>query len=293
MSPDLPTRAEIAARRAENAAGKAALGPGPSLQRHRTLSIPTPDNVSVRARLLVPTASPRGVLVYLHGGGWVLGSIDTFDRLGRELARRSGWAVLMVDYAKAPERRFPDAVEDAWAALQWVPEHAGAELVDLLTPPAEGWRIAVGGDSAGGNLAAVAALRARDAGLLLDGQLLIYPVTDSDLDRPSYRSDPASRARLDEFWSLYCRDEQRTDPDAVPLRASSLAGTAPALVVNAEFDALNDEVDLYASRLAAEGVPVERHTMAGLHHGSISHWGTAPAASEALFVVAAWLNRAR
>lgn len=291
MTPELPSAAEIAARRAENAAGKAALGPGPAMVRRRSLTMPTPGNGMVRARLLVPSDAPRGVLVYLHGGGWVLGSIDTFDRLGRELARRTGWAVLMVDYAKAPERRFPDAVEDAWAALSWVPTHAEAELVDLLTPPVEGWGIAVAGDSAGGNLAAVAALRARDAGLPLAAQMLVYPVTDCDLDRPSYAAAPEARARLDEFWSLYCRDEQRAHPEASPLRAETLAGVAPALVVNAEFDALNDEVDAYAERLRTDGVPVERHTIAGLQHGCLSHWGTEPAASGTLDVIADWLNQ--
>lgn len=291
MSGDPPTLTQIIARRAENAAGKAALGPGPAMARMRTLTIPTPDNASVRARLLVPTDEPGGVVVYLHGGGWVLGSIDTFDRLGRELARRSGWAVLMVDYAKAPERRFPDAVGDAWAALRWACERAETELIDLLAPLPRGWRIVVAGDSAGGNLAAVAALRARDAGVRLDGQVLIYPVTDCDLDRASYRADPEASARMDEFWSLYCRDEQRSDPEAAPLRAATLAGLPPTLVINAEHDALNDEVDAYASRLVEEGVRVTRHTIAGQPHGCLSHWGTQPAASDALDVIAEWLLR--
>lgn len=291
MSPDLPTLDDIIARRAENAAGKAALGPGPDMARTRTLMIPTPDNGSLRARLLVPTDAPRGVLVYFHGGGWVLGSIDTFDRLGRELARRCGWAVLMVDYPKAPERRFPLAVEGAWAALAWARRRVEAEVVDLLTPLVPGWRLVVAGDSAGGNLAAVVALRARDADLRLDGQVLVYPVTDSDLARASYVADPEARTRMDEFWALYCRDEQRVHPEAAPLRADTLAGLAPALVLNAEHDALNDEVAAYAARLGEEGVQVARHTIAGLPHGCLSHWGTEPAAAGALDVIAEWLRR--
>lgn len=291
MSLRLPTPEEIADARADNVARKAALGPGPDMAATRTLAIPTPDNGMVRCRLLVPHDAPRGVLVYLHGGGWVLGSIDTFDRLGRELARRSGWALLMVDYAKAPERRFPAAVEDAWAALAWCSGHVVAELRDLGIEGAEERPLVVGGDSAGGNLAAVCARRARDRGVRLDGQLLVYPVTDADLGRPSHAADPAGRDGMATFWSLYCRDEERTHPDASPLRAASLAGLAPTLMVNAEHDALNDEGDAYAAALADAGVRVERHRIPGLGHGCLSHWGTEPAASEALDAISGWLGR--
>jgi acetyl esterase len=243
-----------------------------------------------RARLLVPTDQPGGVLVYLHGGGWVNGSIDTFDRLGRELARRSGWAVLLVDYAKAPEQPFPAGLEDAWAAWQWTVAHAADELADLGTPLPENARFVVGGDSSGGNLATVVARRARDAGVRLDGQLLVYPVTDCDPDRPSYRAQPDSEAHMKLLWDLYCPADLRTHPDASPLRAESLSGLAPALILNAEQDALNSEIDEYAERLSAEGVTVERHHMPGVQHGCLSYWGTVPEASDALDVIAAWLD---
>ncbi|MDO5499903.1 MAG: alpha/beta hydrolase, partial [Propionibacteriaceae bacterium] len=228
-------------------------------------------------------------LAYLHGGAWITGSIDTFDRLGRELARRSGWAVLLVDYAKAPERPFPAGLEDAWAAWQWAAEQAAAELTDLGTPLADESGLVIAGDSSGGNLATVVARRARDSGVRLDGQVLIYPVTDCDLDRPSY--DPDSAERLGMIWELYCPPQRRTDPDVSPLRAPSLAGLAPALILNAERDPLNSEIDAYAERLAAEGVPIARHRMPGVDHGCLSYWDTVPAADAGLHAIVAWLNR--
>ena len=285
------TQAELAEWRAGNAAAKAALGPGPELAVVHELALPGPGARTVRARLLVPTPSPAGVLVYLHGGGWVTGSIDTFDRLGRRFAERSGWAVLMVDYAKAPEHPFPAGLEDAWAALVW----AGSQVVGVLAglgAPLDGdLRLVAGGDSSGGNLATVCARRARDAGgPALAGQLLVYPVTDCDLDRPSHRADPQSRARLDLLWSLYCPAGLRTGPDASPLRAASLAGLPPTLLVTAEFDTLNEEIDAYATRLATEGVPVRRHRLDGLRHGSLSYWKETPEANRGVEAATAWLR---
>lgn len=332
---DPTTLARVHAERDANVTKKAALGPGLQMAAVRTFEVPVARASghprSVRCRWLVPdrhafkggTATEEtwpGVLVYLHGGGWVLGSIDTFDRLGRELAHRSGWVVCMVDYAKAPEQPFPAAVEDAWAALQWAGEHAAAELDALGTPLAPEWRLVVGGDSAGGNLAAVCARRAvtgetqalqpsdgalppccsgaepdaDPARVRLDGQLLIYPVTDCDLGRPSYADRPDERAGIAEFWRLYAGVEPgnppTTEPDASPLRASTLAGQAPALVMNAEHDCLNSEIDAYARRLAVDRVTVQRHTIADCPHGVISYFDTAPAASEAIDVIADWLD---
>ncbi|MDO5683732.1 MAG: alpha/beta hydrolase [Propionibacteriaceae bacterium] len=287
MTPAL-SAAAIATWRADNIARKRALGPGPDMAATRDLLLPTEDN-PVRARLLVPVPQPAGVIVYFHGGGWITGSIDTFDRLGRELARRTGWTVLLVDYAKAPERPFPQGLEDAWAAWQWTVDHVAAELTDLGTPPQEGFGIVVAGDSSGGNLATVVARRARDAGVRLDGQVLIYPVTDCDPNRPSYQDVPDSRGHIEAIWDLYCPVDLRTHPDASPLRAPSLAGLAPALVLSAETDALNSEIEEYADRLAAEGVRVARHHMPGTQHGCLSYWDTVPAAGSGLDAIAAWL----
>ncbi|WP_432557617.1 alpha/beta hydrolase [Granulicoccus sp. GXG6511] len=289
MTTATPSPAAIAAWREDNAARKRALGPGPDMAATRELSLTVPDAAPVRARFLVPTDRPAGVLVYLHGGGWVTGSIDTFDRLGRELARRTGWAVLLVDYAKAPERPFPAGVEDAWAAWQWAVQHADDELGSLGTTLADGFGLVVGGDSSGGNLATVVARRARDAGVRLDGQILVYPVTDCDPDRPSYRAAPDSRSHIQLIWDLYCPAELRTGPDASPLRAESLAGLAPALILDAEHDALNSEIDAYAERLTAEGVELARHHLPGVEHGCLSYWDTVPAAGRALDAIRDWL----
>lgn len=291
MASTRPSDDEIATARAENAARKAALGPGPDLAETHTFTIPRADAPPVEVRFLVPIPNPIGLLIYFHGGGWVMGSIDTFDRLGRTMAERSGFAVLMVDYAKAPEYPYPAAVEDAWAALVWAIDNADAELAALDMTLVPGWPLVVGGDSAGGNLATVAARRGRDAGLHhVSGQLLIYPVTDSDPDRAAYLADPEGRAHLLQLWELYCAPERRGEPDAAPLRAESLVGLPPTLLVNAEHDLLNAEADDYAARLGAAGVTVERHRMRDLPHGALSYWGTEPEADRALDVMAAWLR---
>lgn len=322
MTPD-DELARIQEERKANAARKAALGRGAEMTAVSTFEVPVArasgEESTVRCRYLVPNKTGDdtwpGVFVYFHGGAWIYGSIDTFDRLGRELARRSGWVVCMVDYAKAPEHVFPAAVADAGAAVRWVAQHAETDLRDLGVPlasgfsrswapasrehgrekpPARGWRLAVGGDSSGGNLAAVTARKAVETGVRLDGQVLIYPVTDCDLKRSSYAAKPGSVWHMQEVWRTYTGSYPgkgpTTLPDASPLRAESLAGQAPALVLNAEDDALNSEIDAYAERLAAEGVPVARHFIPDSPHGILSYWDTVPPASEAVDAIAAWLN---
>lgn len=298
---DADELARIRQERAANAQRKASLGPGPQMAAVHTVEVPVERasgvEATVRCRFLVPSGPAQGVpgvLVYLHGGAWMFGSIDTFDRLGREIARRTGWAVCMVDYAKSPENLFPAAVEDAWAAVRWALDSSRATLLEMGTPLAEGWRLVVGGDSAGGNLAAVAARKTTESGRRLDGQVLIYPVTDCDVQRPSYRAKPGSSWHMSEVWRTYTGDYPgrgvTTHPDASPLRADSLAGQAPALVLNAEDDSLNSEIDAYAQRLAGAGVPVARHLIPGAPHGILTYWDTVPAASDALDAVAAWLH---
>jgi acetyl esterase len=234
---------------------------------------------------------PRGVIVYYHGGGWVIGGLADFDKLGRLLAHRTGCAVLLVDYRLAPEYRFPTAVDDAWAALRWADEHR-AELTGAGRPQAEAPLI-VAGDSAGGNLSAIMALRARAAGgppIAL--QVLVYPVTDCDLESTSYR-DPAnqlmvSREAMAWFWDHYAPDpEARLHPDASPLRSANFAGLPPAAILTAEHDVLRDEGELYATRLVKAGVPVRHQRFAGQMHGFFTMVDALPGAAAGLDYVAA------
>jgi acetyl esterase len=202
-------------------------------------------------------AADPPVLVFFHGGGWVVGSVRTHDRPCRALALRAGCRVVSVDYRLAPEHRFPAAVDDCWGVT---------EALAATTRP-----LAVGGDSAGGNLAAVMALRARDRGVPLRLQALVYPVTDCDLDRPSYLACATgynlTREAMRWFWTHYIGSAPWNHPDASPLRAPALAGVAPAWVLVCEYDPLRDEGLAYADRLRASGVPVELVEHPGMIHG--------------------------
>lgn len=218
-------------------------------------------------RLLLPTEKPKGVIVYYHGGGWVMGSSDDVDLVARILAAETGCAVVLVDYRLAPEHRFPAGVDDAWRALRWADlqrqHYSGGASLPLI----------VAGDSAGGNLAAVVAQRAARAGhpeLAL--QVLLYPVLQPDLDTPGY-TDPANqtwlgRADMAWFWDCYLPDvSQRGQPDASPLLAESLTGVAAAQIITAEHDVLRDEGEAYAMRLRAAGVDVDHRRFDGQMHG--------------------------
>ena len=237
-----------------------------SIARIENRTVPGPaGQIPVRIYTPVGTA-PFPVLVYFHGGGWVIGNLDTHDGICRSLANRVGCLVVSVDYRLAPEHRFPAAPEDCYAATRWLAEHAGSLGGDK-------GRIAVGGDSAGGNLAAVVALMARDrGGPKLAFQLLVYPATDTDFETRSYRENSEgyflSRADMVWFWNHYApRDEDRRNPYAAPLRAASLRGLPPALVITAEFDPLCDDGNAYAARLREDGVPVRLSQQDGLIHG--------------------------
>jgi acetyl esterase len=211
----------------------------------------------IRARLYQPhRAGPFGALVFFHGGGFVIGDLDTHDHLCRELANRADCVVVAVDYRLAPEHRFPTAVEDCWAALQWVVEEGPSMSIDTD-------RLAVGGDSAGGNLAAVIARRARDDGdPELRLQLLVYPFLDLGRE-PAWESRVRNAEgyvltteTLDWFRAHYLGDDDGTHPDASPIAVEDLAGLPPAHVVAAEYDPLHDETIAYAEALAAAGVAV-------------------------------------
>jgi acetyl esterase len=237
------------------------IGAGPEVGSVREVSIPT-GAASVAGRIYEPVVSSAQTIVYFHGGGWVVGSLDGSDAGCRRLTVASGARVVSVDYRLAPEHRFPTAVDDAYAALCWA-----AEELDCSAG------LVVAGDSAGGNLAAACALRARDAARpSLDLQVLVYPVTDHDFERPSYVAHgdsgyPLGRAEMEWFFDHYVDVAVRDDPDASPLRAARVDGVAPALVLIAEYDPLRDEGIAYADRLRAEGVSVEVVTYDDMLHG--------------------------
>jgi len=230
-------------------------------------SIPGPQG-EIPLRIYTPTGSaPFPILVYFHGGGWVLGSLETHDGVCRSLAAGAGCIVVSVDYRLAPEHRYPAAPDDCYAATQWVHAHASELGGDAK-------RIAIGGDSAGGNLTAVVAQMAHDRGAPpLVFQLLIYPATDARYDTPSYRDNASGYLLTTDdmrwFWDHYLGDapERRDEPYASPLRAKSLTGLPPALVITAEFDPLRDEGEAYAARLKQAGVPTRATRYDGTIHG--------------------------
>ena len=236
---------------------------------------------------------PLPALLYFFGGGWVLGTIDTADGVARSLANSSGALVIVVGYRLAPEHPFPAAIDDCYAALRWVAGHAA----EIGADPA---RLAVGGDSAGGNLAAGVTLLARADGPPLAGQLLVYPNTDQLADDESMRAadDPFLFNRHSVAWyrQYYLLDDgDAASPLASPLRAESLAGLPPALVITAEYDPLRDQGEAYARRLADAGVPVELSRYQGMPHGFFTMAGTVDASRAAIARAAAhvqaWFGR--
>ncbi|MFV0524358.1 MAG: alpha/beta hydrolase [Acidimicrobiales bacterium] len=224
----------------------------------------------VPVRVYAPSTEPGlPVVAFFHGGGWVLSSVDGHDSLARRLAASSGALVVSVDYRLAPEHPFPAPHDDCWAVTRWLADHAE----ELGGDPG---RLAVAGDSAGGNLAAGVALRARDEGLPLRFQLLIYPCIDVEQTRPSMRDNAdgyfLTAADMAWFWDQFVPPGHRDDPYAVPMRAGDVAGLAPALIQTAEFDPLRDEGEAWGARLADAGVPVTVTRYDGVVHGFVSRW---------------------
>ena len=240
-------------------------GPGPEVAAVREERVPIAGGDSIAVRVLVPAGPPNAVIVYYHGGGWVIGALDEFDTLARRMVQRTGAAVVLVDYRLAPEHRYPAAAEDAWAALQWTTAHLAEHGMTLP--------LIVAGDSAGGNLATIVARRAvEEGGPEISLQVLVYPVTDADLDNASY-VDPQNQLMLSRdsmiwFWDQYAPDPaSRKNPDASPLQAVDLSGLPPAVVLTAEHDVLRDEGEAYAEKLRAAGVPVVHRRFSGQMHG--------------------------
>lgn len=224
----------------------------------------------IRVRIYTPDVpQPAPAVVYFHGGGWVLGDLESHDAVGRALANQVPCVVASVDYRLAPEAKFPAAVEDSYAATEWIAAHAGELGIDRN-------RIAVGGDSAGGNLAAVVSQMARDRqGPQIAFQLLIYPGTDMRMTAPSIEENAdgplLTKASMVWFIGHYLRNEQdKLDPLASPLLSSNLRDLPPAFILTAECDPLRDEGEAYARSLEAARVPVTVKRYAGMPHGFFS-----------------------
>jgi len=254
--------------RAMMAAGADVRPPGPDVGEIVDGTYPGADGNDLAYRLYRPsTPGPHALIVYYHGGGWVLGSAESDDPLCRDLCDRTGAAIISMDYRHAPEAPFPAAVDDGYAALCWAVDNADSLGVDAD-------RVVVAGWSAGANVAAVACHMARDnEGPNVLGQLLVTPVTDCDFTRPSYTENAdgyvLTRGLMDWFWDHYCPADQRTDPRASPLRAEDLSGLPPAAIVTCEFDPLRDEGAAYVEALVAAGTPATHLPQRGHIHTSI------------------------
>jgi acetyl esterase/lipase len=264
----------------------------PSVRDHRA---PVAGGEIVVRAFTPDAAPPLPALVYFHGGGWVTGDVDTHDAICRTLANAARCVVASVDYRRAPEFTYPTAAEDAYAATCWVVAHAAEFGVDAT-------RLGVCGDSAGGNLAAVVSLMARDrGGPRLALQVLVYPIVDCDFDTASYKDNGdgyiLTRDAMRWYWDQYAPGaSRRVEAYASPLRASDLAGLPPALVITAEYDPLRDEGEAYARRLAEAGVSVAATRYPGMVHtffrlGSVLDAGRAAVAEVAGALVRVWRLR--
>lgn len=290
-TPRLNTLSPAEAR--QSVAAFAQLGGEPEpINRVENRTLPGPE-APIPVRVYTPAGDgPFPVLVFFHGGGWVICDLDTHDPVCRHLANAAQCIVVSVDYRLAPEHKFPAAVDDCYAAMTWVMNNAGSINGDPT-------RVAVGGDSAGGNLAAVTALMARDRGETPPVfQLLVYPATDYYLPgTPSVKENAEgyflTRDDMAWFWNHYLRNsEDAANPYACPLRAESLAALPPALVITAEFDPLRDEGEMYAARLGESGVATTLVRFDGMIHGFFSMAGVLEQGRKAVALAAAELRSA-
>ena len=240
-------------------------GPGEEVAEVRHISVPGPGG-PIPVRVYRPAGEgPLPVVAYAHGGGWAVGSLDGFDPVSRALANASGAVIASIGYRLAPEHPFPAGLEDVRAAVRWLAENA-REL------DGDSARVAIAGDSAGGNLATVTARRLRDeGGSPLRYQALVYPVCDSALNTPSYRVSGAgfglSALSMKRYWELYLDGADARSPDASPLQAGDLSGLPPTFVLTVRDDVLRDEGEAYARALEAAGVPVTLRRYDGAVHG--------------------------
>jgi acetyl esterase len=265
----------------------------PLLKSVEPLAIAAADGV-LPARIYVPKTLRQSnglapALVFFHGGGWVIGDLDTHDVACRKLADEGQLIVISVDYRRAPEYKFPAAVDDAIAATKWIADHAKQLGIDVA-------QLCVGGDSAGGNLAAVVAIAARDGnGPAIAGQVLIYPATDFAMTHPSHR-EPETSVLLTHTVIRWFRDHYLNsladgeDWRASPARVKSLAGLPPAYLLTAGADPLRDEGEQFAKRLEADGVPVTYRTFPGQFHGFFTMGKLLDQANVAARDIGAWLR---
>jgi acetyl esterase len=255
---------------------------GPADEVH---SVEDADADGVPVRIYRPTEPKEGekstALVYFHGGGFVAGSVEVYDPLTRAIAKRANCVVISVDYRLAPEHPYPAGLQDAWKATEWVTSHAAELGLDEL-------RIGVGGDSAGGTLAAIVSRKARDAGIAIACQLLVYPITSHDLNTPSYslfsQGYLLTRDAMDWYWKQYLGDDYdgSGDPDISPAAERDLRRLPRAIVVTAEADVLRDEAESYAQRLFISTVETEGYRYDGMVHGFLRMAGAVERSNKAI-----------
>jgi acetyl esterase len=262
----------VAVRQSMVDAVPAEVGAGPALR-----TVADVDAGGVPARLYTDGGDDRPTVLYAHGGGWVMGDLETHDGLCRHIAAASGWAVLAVDYRRAPEASHPAAIEDVETALGWLRGRSAAP-------------VAVAGDSAGGQVAAVVARRQRDAGRPLAGQVLICPALDPAMAYPPLDDYGLHRDEMRFFWDAFAPAAvDRSDPDVDPFQAR-LAGLPPAVIVTAELDVLRDEGERYAAALLAAGIPVVAVRYQGVNHNFVRKLALFDAARVAVAQIAAALS---
>ncbi len=247
------------------AARTALFGDGPEIGTVEDIEIPTRAG-KIKGRVLLPKQAPVALIVFYHGGGWVIGGIDESDIIARFLVDKTGACVVLVDYRLAPEHPFPAPIEDSYDALLWSAQEAAKMGVPVV----------VAGDSAGGNLATVCAILARDnKGPEIALQIMMYPVCDCDTETQSYKAYGTglvlTAADMSWFYDHYLEGDKakRADPLVSPLRACALKGLPPALIMTAEYDVLRDEAEAYGKRLAAAGVKVWIKRYQGVTHGFV------------------------
>ena len=289
---DRPPADQLTPDQYREMASQAPLVPGPDVAKVENRSIPGPVG-DIPVRVYTPAGrGPFPALVYFHGGGWVIGTLDGgWDGTVRHLVDQVGCVAVSVDYRLAPEHKYPAAAEDCFAATKWVAENAAELNVDAA-------KIAVAGDSAGGNLSAVVALLARDRGgprLVL--QIMAYPVIERGFTTKSYVDNAdgpiLTRAMMEWFWNQYMRSEaDAEEPYMAPIKASNLQGVAPAVLFTAGYDLLRDEGAAYAERLVLAGVPTDYRDFKGLPHGFFTMWNVIDKGKEAVAHAAAALRKA-
>jgi len=249
---------------------------------NRFIPGPTSD---LPVRIYRPTVATNApAIVYFHGGGWVLNFLDIYDASLARLANQSGATIIAVNYQKAPEHPFPIPFDDCYATLLWVVANATNLGIDEN-------RIGVAGDSAGGNLAAAVALKARDNDIALSVQILIYPATDRNFDTASYKENATgyglSTQAMQWFWDQYLQGSHHDEnPYAIPMRASSFKALAPAIIITAQYDPLLTDGERYAELLHRDGVPVLYKGYEGMIHGFFTNMAITPTAQQAIDFIA-------